>query len=256
MTQPPPRSAEYFDQWYADMAGSPVKDEIEWRHHRLPPHLQSTSLLTWDGIADVVTALRLPAGGTVLDLACGRGGYSLEIARRTSSRLVGVDFSAEAVRQATGSAAVVDVAAEFRVGDLAATGLEDASVDGVLCVDAIQFADAPAGAYSELRRVLRPGGRVVLTCWESAAGPDDERVPDRVRRVDLRGGLVGAGFHDVEVTQRRGWRTAELAMWQEAAALDPGEDAALRSFHDEGVQALAMFGLLRRVMATATAPPD
>ena len=72
----------------------------------------------------------------------------------------------------------------------------------------------------------------------------------------MRGGLVGAGFDDVEVSEQRGWRTAELAMWQEAAALDPGEDAALRSFHDEGVRALAMFDLLRRVMATATAPAD
>jgi SAM-dependent methyltransferase len=256
MTQPPPRSAEYFDQWYADMADSPVKDEIERRHLGLPPHLQSTSLLTWEGIADVVTALRLPAGGTLLDLACGRGGYGLEIAGRTSARLVGVDFSAEALRQATESAAAVELVAEFVVGDRAATGLEDASVDGVLCVDAIQFADAPAAAYAELRRVLRPGGRVVLTCWESTAGPDDDRVPERVRRVDVRGGLVGAGFDDVEVSEQRGWRTAELAMWQEATALDPGEDAALRSFHDEGVRALAMFDLLRRVMATATAPPD
>ena len=82
------------------MAGSPVKDEIEQRHLGLPPHLLSTSLLTWDGIAEVTAALRLSPGGTLLDLACGRGGYGLEIAARTGARLMGVDFSAEAVRQA------------------------------------------------------------------------------------------------------------------------------------------------------------
>ena len=43
--------AAYFDQWYADMAETPRKDEIEQRHLGLPPHLLSTSLLTWDGIA-------------------------------------------------------------------------------------------------------------------------------------------------------------------------------------------------------------
>ena len=43
-------------------------------------------------------------------------------------------------------------------------------------------------------------------------------------------------------------------MWEEAAALDPGDDPALKSFHDEGVRSLATFPLLRRVMATATAP--
>lgn len=36
----------------------------------------------------------------LLDLACGRGGYGLTIAARTGARLIGVDFSAEAIRQA------------------------------------------------------------------------------------------------------------------------------------------------------------
>ena len=43
-------------------------------------------------------------------------------------------------------------------------------------------------------------------------------------------------------------------MWQEAVALDPGGDPALRSFHDEGVRSLEYSGALRRVMAAATAP--
>jgi len=110
--------AEYFDHWYADMAVSPVKDEIQQRHLGLPPHLLSTSLLGWEGIAEVVTALRLPGCATLVDLACGRGGYGLEIAERTGARLIGVDFSAEAVRQATGHARQRGAAAEFRVGDL------------------------------------------------------------------------------------------------------------------------------------------
>ena len=42
-------------------------------------------------------------------------------------------------------------------------------------------------------------------------------------------------------------------MWEEAAALTPA-NPALQSFHDEGVRALAMWDLLRRVLATATAP--
>lgn len=43
-------------------------------------------------------------------------------------------------------------------------------------------------------------------------------------------------------------------MWAEAAALDPGEDPALRSFHDEALRAPVVMELTRRVMATATAP--
>jgi SAM-dependent methyltransferase len=248
-----PRSlAEHFDGWYADMTGSPVMDEIHERHLGLPPQLLSTSLLGWDGIAEAAAALRLSAGRTLVDLACGRGGYGLEVAARTGARLVGVDFSAEAVCQARELAQRLGAAAEFRVGDLAATGLGTGCADAVLCIDAVQFAPQPAAAYHEIARILAPGGRTVLTCWEPRL-PDDERLPERLRRVDLRAGLTTAGFGSIEVRDRPGWRAAERAMWEEAAALDPGEDPALRSFHDEGVRSLPTFGLVRRVMATATA---
>jgi SAM-dependent methyltransferase len=248
-----PGSAEYFDAWYAGIATSHALDPVQQRHLGLPPRLLSTSLLTWDGIAEAVAALALPPGGTLVDLACGRGGYGLEVAARTGARLVGVDFSAEAVRQARENARRSGVPAAFRVGDLAATGLNAESADAVLCVDAIQFAAEPAAAYREIRRILAPGGRTVLTCWEPLDRAD-ERVPARLRRVDLSAGLTGAGFSQVQVRDRPGWRASERAMWEEAAALDPGSDPALRSFHDEGVRVLDTFGLLRRVMAIATAP--
>jgi hypothetical protein len=43
-------------------------------------------------------------------------------------------------------------------------------------------------------------------------------------------------------------------MWEAAAAMDPGDDPALKSFHDEGVRSLATFSLIGRVLATACAP--
>jgi ubiquinone/menaquinone biosynthesis C-methylase UbiE len=58
----------------------------------------------------------------------------------------------------------------LRIGGLAATGLPDASIDAVLCTDAIHFPDEPASAYEEIRRVLkprRPGGADLL----GTAGP-------------------------------------------------------------------------------------
>jgi SAM-dependent methyltransferase len=209
--------AEYFNGWYADMIAAPVKDEIQQRHLGLPPHLLSTSLLGWEGIAEAV------------------------------------DFSAEAVRQAREQARRLGVTADFRVGDLAATGLDTGSARAVLCVDAIQFAPQPEAAFGEIRRVLGAGGRAVLTNWE-AHERNDERIPARLRRVDLRAGLTAAGFADVEVGDRPSWRAQERAMWEEAAVLDPGDDPALRSFHDEGVRSLVMFDLVNRVIATATAP--
>jgi SAM-dependent methyltransferase len=234
------------------MIESPAKDEIMQRHLGLPAHVLSTSLLTWDGIAEVTAKLRLSPGLTVLDLACGRGGYGLEVARRSGSQLVGVDFSREALRQARRLARRLGRVARFEVGELTATGLDAASVGAVMCIDAVQFAHPPRTVYREIRRVLVPGGRVVLTCWEPV-DPQDNRLPERLRAVDLRAGLTAAGFVEIEVEQRPDWQAAEHAMWEEAAALDPGADAALRSFHDEGVRVLEFDRLSRRVMASATA---
>ena len=174
----------------------------------------------------------------MLDLACGLGAYGLLIAQNAGSSLIGVDFSAQALAEAREQAARMGVSgASFRVGELTATGLPDASVEAVLCTDAIQFPDEPARAYDEIRRVLKPGGRVVLTCWEPL-DRDDERLSPRVRRADLGAGLRQAGFTDVEVRDRPSWLAREHALWEEAVALDPGDDPALRSFHAEGVKSL------------------
>ncbi|GAB1646665.1 hypothetical protein KRMM14A1259_70880 [Krasilnikovia sp. MM14-A1259] len=245
-------SAEYFDEWYTDMVASAVKDEIVRRHLGLPAHLLSTSLLSWEAVGEVAAALRLSPGQVLVDLACGRGGYGLEVAYRGGADLVGVDFSAEAVRQAHEYAERLGRVARFHVGELTATGLADASVDAVMCIDAVQFAEPVDAVYREIRRVLAPAGRVVLTGWEPV-DRRDERVPDRLRSVDLRAGLTGAGFVDVAVEERPRWQAVEDALWQEAVALDPGADPALRALHDEGVRVLGFGHRIRRVIACATA---
>jgi SAM-dependent methyltransferase len=254
MTTPKPRSPEYFDGWYADKADTTQVAEIMNRHMGLPPDAQAGSVPSM-AISEIVEALRLQPDDVLLDLACGRGWYGLEVAARAGARLIGVDFSAEAVRQAADQARARGSDAEFMVGELTASGLPDRSVNAVLCTDSIQFPDEPAAAYRELRRVLVPGGRVVLTSWEPALR-GDERLSERMRRVDLGAGLRGAGFVDVEVMDRPQWLECERAMWDEAIALDPEAGPALRSFHDEGVRSLKNLdrGLYRRAMASATAP--
>ncbi len=121
-----------------------------------------------------------------------------------------------------------------------------------MCVDAVQFAEPPLAALTEFRRVLTPGGRLALTCWE-AVDPADDRVPVRIQAVDLRRDLARAGFTDVEVHERPVWRQAERDLWEQAvAAIDP--DPAVLSLQEEGRRSLDTFDSLRRVFATATAP--
>lgn len=221
----------------------------------LPPDLRSTSLLSGAGLDEVVTALGLCGGQVLLDLACGRGGYGLEIARRSGSRVVGVDFSAVAIEQARRRAQTLEPAnrADFHVGELTRTGLRTASVDAVLIVDSIQFAEPTLDALRECRRVLLPGGRIVVTGWE-ASDDTDQRLSPRMRQLDLREQLPRAGFVNVEVTDKPAWRTAEQALWQKALTIDAGDDLAMQSMQEEAQRVLSTFDGLRRVLATASTP--
>jgi SAM-dependent methyltransferase len=253
---PPTRlSAEYFDGWYADQAVEPTVAEIMNRHMGFPPGTRA-GVVAAEAIPELAEELRLSPGDTLLDLACGRGAYGLLIAKRAGTSLIGVDFSAQALTEAGEQAARMGVSnASFRTGELTATGLPEASVEAVLCTDAIQFPDEPAIAYDEIRRVLKPAGRVVLTCWEPFDRAD-ERLSPRLRRANLAVGLRQAGFADVEVRDRPSWLAREHALWEEAVTLDPGDDPALRSLRAEGVKSLewTSAGLLRRVLAVATKP--
>jgi SAM-dependent methyltransferase len=248
---PKPRSAEYFDGWYANKAATTTVAQIMNRHLGFPPDMRA-GVVPAEAIPELTGELGLRPGSTLLDLACGRGAYGLLIAKQAGTSLIGVDFSAQALAEAREQAARLGVPdAAFRTGALTETGLPDASVEAVLCTDAIQFPDEPAIAYDEIRRVLKPAGRVALTCWQPVDRADEQLSP-RIRRVNLADDLRQAGFTDIEVRDRPSWLAREQAMWEEAAALDPGDDPALRSLHDEGVRSLQWGALLRRVLAVAT----
>ncbi len=126
-----------------------------------------------------VAELRLPVHGMLVDIACGRAGVSLWVARETGADLIGVDWSPVGVAAAAARANewVPEGRARFQVGDLVATGLPDECADAVLCADAIFFASDRIAAVREAARILRPGGRYAFTADES----DDGRprsVPD------------------------------------------------------------------------------
>lgn len=238
--------SDYFDGWYRNIEASSRHQVLVSWTLRLPAGFGSTSLLPWDGIADVVAALEVGPGDTFADLGCGLGGYTAEIARRTAARGIGVDFSPYAVDRARIRA---NGAAEFRVGEHTGTGLADGSVTAVLSIDAMQFADPYEDALAECRRILTPGGRLVLTGWEVRDAAPEE-MPERLRR-DIGAALHEAGFSDVHVREMRAWQAAERQLWEEAAASEPGDDEAMQSLHNEGTRVLKWMSHCRRVLADA-----
>lgn len=100
------------------------------------------------------------AGKRVLDAACGPGLYARELTRR-GAQVVGFDHSPRMVELCQERVREGD----FRVHDLGdpIDWLPDGCVDLVLCALAIEYVDDRLGALRELRRVLRPGGAVVLS---------------------------------------------------------------------------------------------
>jgi SAM-dependent methyltransferase len=96
--------------------------------------------------------------GDALDAACRTGRHARRLVE-LGHRVVGVDSSPEMVDKA--AAVVPD--AEFRRGELTSLPLESSSVDIAVCALALEHVAALDQAVEELARVVRPGGRVVLS---------------------------------------------------------------------------------------------
>jgi methionine biosynthesis protein MetW len=97
-------------------------------------------------------------GSACLDVGCGPGRtYARALAPR-AGRYVGVDVSEEAVELARASGIEAD-----RVADASELPFDDATFDVVVCVEVMEHLFAPHEAAAEIRRVLRPGGRLVAS---------------------------------------------------------------------------------------------
>jgi SAM-dependent methyltransferase len=109
---------------------------------------------------------------TILELAAGPGdtGFSAAAQLGEHGRLISSDFSPEMVEVARRRSAELGLHnVEHRTLDAEQLDLEDDSVDGVICRYGYMLMADPASALAETRRVLRPGGRLVLAVWR---GPE------------------------------------------------------------------------------------
>ena len=101
---------------------------------------------------------RLAPDAHVLDVGCGPGNITADLARRVpDGRVLGIDASPEVIERARGTA---DLPANvtFAVDDVYHLGLEDESFDVVYVHQVLQHLHDPVSALGEIRRVLRPGG--------------------------------------------------------------------------------------------------
>ena len=200
-----------------------TQDEVRvgaWAEIREPLELQLAPL----GRRALV-ALAPRSGESVLDIGCGGGETALDLARAVApdGTVVGIDLSAAvlafAQRAAKGCERVRFVHADAQVFPF-----KPASFDAAFSRFGVMFFADPAASFINIRRSLRPSGRIAFVCWRAleenpldilplaaasahlppqpahdpdAPGPFAFANPDRVRGI-----LERAGFGEIEITAR------------------------------------------------------
>lgn len=116
------------------------------------------------GAEDFFRRLPIEPGTRVLDVACGAGQIAIPAAR-AGARVTGLDLAPNWIEQARGRASDAGLDVQFDVGDAEALPYADGSFDLVVSLIGAMFAPRPDVVASELLRVTRPGGRIVMGNW-------------------------------------------------------------------------------------------
>lgn len=160
-------------------------------------------------------------GERVLDVGCGCGATTLELAKLVGQNgyVLGVDISAQMIERARSRTLKQIPSPNFEVADASLLKSDGIRFDLLFSRFGVMFFDQPVQAFSHLRRLLKPGGRLAFTCWRPLAqnewvslplqvarpwltdmptadvhapGPFALSDPDQTRRI-----LSEAGFHDI-----------------------------------------------------------
>jgi len=191
-----------------------------------------TGRLADAGWTDAIRHIVDPTGKRVADIGCGGGIYSRAWRELGAREVMGVDFSeamvAAAREQADGLAHI-----SFRQGDAAATGLPSAALDVVFQRALIHHLRSFAPCFAEARRLLVPGGRLIIqdrtpADIEAPGSPEHlrgyffERFP-RLLAIEIgrrptdaavRGALQATGFSAIE----------SVTLWEVRRTYDSRED--------------------------------
>jgi SAM-dependent methyltransferase len=118
-------------------------------------------------VLDVLLQRAAPAAGeVVLDVGCGCGATSVELARRImpGGRVLGVDISAPMLQQAR-EHAPADLPLDFVLADATAHSFEPGAADLLFSRFGVMFFAEPRKSFTNMRRGLRRGARLVFACW-------------------------------------------------------------------------------------------
>ncbi len=198
------------------------------------------------GCGNPVALASLAPGETVLDLGSGAGFDCFLAAERVGpqGRVVGVDMTPEMVERARANAERGGFAnVEFRLGEIEALPVGDASVDAVISNCVLNLSADRPGVLREVMRTLRPGGRVMISDLVS-----DQPMPHFIANSkeslvgclpvgveEYRADLAAAGFTEISVERRQRYPAEHVLAdprVQEVIRREPGREADVRAFVD------------------------
>ena len=165
------------------------------------------------GCGNPTAIASLEAGQTVIDLGSGGGIDCFLAANRVgpTGRVIGVDMTPEMIDRARDAATKGGHAnVEFRLGEIEHLPLADASADVVISNCVINLSPDKPAVYREMFRVLRPGGRIVVSdivalkplpdAWKQDVEKLTGCVAGAAFKPDIERWLAEAGFTGVRVT--------------------------------------------------------
>jgi SAM-dependent methyltransferase len=164
------------------------------------------------GCGNPTALASISEGETVLDLGSGAGFDALLAAARVGpkGRVIGVDLTEEMIAQARANAVRAEASnVEFRLGDIEALPVADASVDLVISNCVINLAPDKSQVFREIARVLRPGGRLAISdivldgplpeALRANEGAYCSCVSGAISREDYLEALTAAGLSNVRI---------------------------------------------------------
>ena len=235
-----------------------------WRVHayreEFPIEFAHIGFLTETEGRRLVDLLEIGPGATLVDLACGAGGPGLWAAQLSGSELIGVDPADAGLAAARERASAVGLTdrSEFRRGTFEKSGLDGAIADAVMTIEAFQYAPDKRAALAEFARILKPGARVGIVCFEVD--------PAKVEGVPVLGVdpvpdyaplLTEAGLRVVAYEETPGWEQRVYGTFQalvdaaDALNAEMGERAAAGVL-SEAMLTVATRPYPRRVLIVAT----
>ncbi|GAB4256869.1 MAG: arsenite methyltransferase [Thermoleophilia bacterium] len=175
------------------------------------------------GCGDPVAFSELSSGETVLDLGCGAGIDLLLAAERVGleGRVIGVDMTDEMLDRATKNIRASGFSnVEVRKGYIEELPVEDATVDVVISNCVVNLSPDKPQVFSEIARVLKPGGRIRISDLVAESLPQwvkenpdlySSCIAGAITEAEYVAGLEAAGLTEVQIADRLVYDPAQLS---------------------------------------------